>query len=74
MPSTSSDTPEKCQPKCEPLYLLVLKANHGNAYAAVQRHFEQHCFGRNATAQAVFDAFDESHGRLGCVDTESIRS
>jgi predicted transposase YbfD/YdcC len=44
-------------------YLLVLKANHANAYAAVQRHFEQHCFGRGATAKPVFDAFDESHGR-----------
>jgi predicted transposase YbfD/YdcC len=49
---------------CKADYLLVLKANHGNAYAAVQRHFEQHCFGRNTTARAVFDAFDESHGRL----------
>jgi len=45
-------------------YLLVLKANHGNAYAAVQSHVEQHCFGRGATAQPVFDAFDESHGRV----------
>src|SRR5512143_1222080 len=44
-------------------YLLVLKANHANAYAAVQRHFEQHCFGRGATAKPVFDAFDESQGR-----------
>src|SRR5512144_593700 len=45
-------------------YLLVLKANHGNDYAAVQSYFEQHCFGRGATPQPVFDAFDESHGRL----------
>src|SRR5512144_448399 len=45
-------------------YLLVFKANHANAYAAVQRHFEQHCFGRGATAKPVFDAFDDSHGRL----------
>jgi predicted transposase YbfD/YdcC len=45
-------------------YLLVLKANQGNDYAAVQKHFEQHCFGRGATAKPVFDAFDESHGRL----------
>ena len=26
--------------------LLVLKANHGNDYAAVRSHFERHCFGR----------------------------
>lgn len=45
-------------------YLLVLKANHGQDYAAVQSHFEHHCFGRGATAQPVWDAFDESHGRL----------
>lgn len=45
-------------------YLLVLKANHGHDYAAVQKHFEQHCFGRGATAKPVFDAFDGSHGRL----------
>ena len=45
-------------------YLLVLKANHGNDYAAVRSYFEQHCFGRGATAQPVFDAFDESHGRV----------
>ena len=45
-------------------YLLVLKANHGNDYAAVQTHFEQLCFGRGATAKPVLDAFDESHGRL----------
>lgn len=44
-------------------YLLVLKANHDHDYAAVQKHFEQHCFGRGATAKPVFDAFDESHGR-----------
>ena len=45
-------------------YLLVLKANHGHDYASVQKHFEQHCFGRGATAKPVFDTFDESHGRL----------
>jgi predicted transposase YbfD/YdcC len=43
--------------------LRVLKANHGHDYAAVQKHFERHCFGRGATAKPVFDAFDESHGR-----------
>jgi predicted transposase YbfD/YdcC len=44
-------------------YLLVLKANHGQDHAAVQAHFEAHCFGRGATTRPVFDAFDESHGR-----------
>src|SRR5512143_3876491 len=45
-------------------YLLVLKANHGNDYAAVRSYFEQHCFGRGVMTQPVFDAFDASHGRL----------
>ncbi|HYQ90541.1 MAG TPA: ISAs1 family transposase, partial [Candidatus Competibacteraceae bacterium] len=45
-------------------YLLVLKANHGNDYAAVRSYFEQHCFGRGATTQPVLDTFDETHGRL----------
>lgn len=45
-------------------YLLVLKANHGNDYAAVRSYFEQQCFGRGATTQPVLDAFDETHGRL----------
>lgn len=44
--------------------LLVLKANHGHDHAAVRSHFEQHCFGRGATATPVWDAFDGSHGRL----------
>lgn len=50
-------------------YLLVLKANHGKAYEAVESHFEQQCLGRGAMknggqSRLVFDAFDESHGRL----------
>src|SRR5512143_43958 len=45
-------------------YLLVLKANHGKDYAAVRSDFEPHCLGRGATAQPVFDAFAESHGRV----------
>ena len=45
-------------------YLLVLKANHGKAFLAVQECCEQHCFARGATAKAVFDAFDDSHGRV----------
>jgi predicted transposase YbfD/YdcC len=45
-------------------YLLVLKANHGKAFTAVREHCDQHCFARGATGRPVFDAFDDSHGRL----------
>ncbi len=45
-------------------YLLVLKANHGRAFEAVRDHFERTCFGRGSGGRPVFDAFDESHGRL----------
>src|SRR4051812_23701566 len=45
-------------------YLLVLKANHGKAFLAVKECCERHCFARGATARPVFDAFDDSHGRL----------
>jgi predicted transposase YbfD/YdcC len=45
-------------------YLLVLKANHGRAFKAVQQHFEHTCFGRGSGGRPVFDAFDERHGRL----------
>jgi predicted transposase YbfD/YdcC len=45
-------------------YLLVLKANHGNAYAAVQSNFEGLCFQRGAPLRPVVDKFDETHGRL----------
>jgi len=45
-------------------YLLVLKANHSKAFVAVTECCEQHCFARGATAKPVFDAFDDSHGRL----------
>src|SRR5690349_22053728 len=45
-------------------YLLVLKANHGHAFGAVREHFERTCFGRGSGGRPVFDAFDESHGRL----------
>lgn len=44
-------------------YLLVLKANHKQAYAAVRGYFDRHCFQRNASSRPVFDAFDDSHGR-----------
>lgn len=45
-------------------YLLVLKANQGNAYVAVRDYSDTHCFQHNATLRPVFDAFDDSHGRL----------
>jgi predicted transposase YbfD/YdcC len=45
-------------------YLLVLKANHGHAFEAVREHFEHTCFGLGSGGRPVFDAFDESHGRL----------
>jgi predicted transposase YbfD/YdcC len=45
-------------------YLLVLKANHGNAYAAVQSHFDGLCFQRGAPLRPIVDKFDETHGRL----------
>jgi predicted transposase YbfD/YdcC len=45
-------------------YLLVLKANHGTAFTAVQEHCDHHCFARDATDRPVFDAFDDRHGRL----------
>ena len=45
-------------------YLLMLKANHGTAFAAVQEHVERRCLARGATVRPVFDAFDDSHGRL----------
>jgi predicted transposase YbfD/YdcC len=42
----------------------VLKANHSKAFLAVKECCERHCFARDATAKPVFDAFDDSHGRL----------
>src|SRR4051794_40238097 len=45
-------------------YLLALKANHGRAFEAVREHFERTCFDRGSGGRPVFDAFDESHGRL----------
>lgn len=45
-------------------YLLVLKANHGRAFEAVREHFERTCFGLGSGGRPVFDAFEESHGRL----------
>src|SRR5215218_5256526 len=45
-------------------YLLTLKGNHPLAHTAVVEHFDQHCFGRAASARADCDAFDDTHGRL----------
>ena len=45
-------------------YLLVLKANQGNAYEAVRGYSDTHCFRRNAALRLVLDAFDDGHGRL----------
>ena len=45
-------------------YLLTLKGSHPLAHAAVVEHFDQHCFGRDASARADCDAFDNTHGRL----------
>lgn len=45
-------------------YLLVLKANHRNAFHAVREACKQHCFGRTAHHRPLLDAFDETHGRL----------
>jgi predicted transposase YbfD/YdcC len=45
-------------------YLFGLKANHPTAFAAVQEHVEFACLARGARVKPVFDAFDDSHGRL----------
>jgi predicted transposase YbfD/YdcC len=45
-------------------YLLGLKANHGRAFEAVREHFERIGFDPGSGGRPVFDAFDESHGRL----------
>ena len=38
--------------------------NHSKAFLAGKECCERHCFARGATAKPVFDAFDDSHGRL----------
>lgn len=45
-------------------YLLALKRNNKKDHAHVVEFFRQHAFDRGATMQAVFDAFDDTHGRL----------
>ena len=49
---------------CGADYLLILKANHQQAYDAVAKHFDQTCFRRGAPHRATYDTFDEAHGRL----------
>jgi predicted transposase YbfD/YdcC len=45
-------------------YLFGLKANHPTAFAAVQEHVDHACLAPGARVKPVFDAFDDSHGRL----------
>jgi len=45
-------------------YLLTLKGNHPLAHAAVDKHFDEHCFRRGASHRADCDAFDDTRGRL----------
>jgi predicted transposase YbfD/YdcC len=45
-------------------YLLALKGNHRQAQRAVAEYFDRTCFDRDATCRAVFDEFDDGHGRL----------
>ncbi len=44
-------------------YLVTLKANQGNIFAAVREHCEQACFALGATVHPVWDALNETHGR-----------
>ncbi len=45
-------------------YLLVLKANHRQDYATVQAHFHDGATPYPSAQRLVYDAFDESHGRV----------
>ena len=45
-------------------YLLALKRNNKRDHAYVVEFFREHAFDKRATMQTVFDAFDETHGRL----------
>jgi hypothetical protein len=47
-----------------PAYLLVLKANHGKGFLAVWECCDQRCFACGATVKPMFDAFNDSLGRL----------
>jgi predicted transposase YbfD/YdcC len=45
-------------------YLLVLKANHRHDYKAVQAHFLDGSRPYPSVQRLLYDAFDESHGRV----------
>ena len=45
-------------------HLLGLKANLRRAFEAARGNSERTCSGRGSGGRPVFDAFDESHGRL----------
>ena len=45
-------------------YLLTLKGNRKKAHAEVEAWFATNAFALGAPLRPVFDAFDESHGRL----------
>ena len=46
-------------------YLITLKGNQRKAHAEVKAWFAANAFAPGAPLQPCFDAFDESHGRLG---------
>lgn len=45
-------------------YLMALKKNNKKDHACVVEHFAKTTFGKIPDTPAVFDAFDETHGRL----------
>ena len=45
-------------------YVLALKGNQQRSFQAVEKWFEEQAFSVPALLKPVFDAFDESHGRL----------
>jgi len=45
-------------------YLIALKKNNKKDYELAEEHFAQTTFGRIPQTPAVFDAFDDTHGRL----------
>jgi predicted transposase YbfD/YdcC len=45
-------------------YLFVLKANHGTSFRFIKDYFDKHCFRVGSGGRLIYDAFDESHGRL----------
>lgn len=45
-------------------YLMALKKNNKSDHARIVEHFAKTTFGKPPDTPAVFDAFDETHGRL----------